>query len=53
MIAAVQVLVEMLGYCVLVVGDMVELGVESEVCYVQVGEAVKAVGIDCVLSVGK
>lgn len=53
MIVVVQVFFEMFGYCVLVVGDMVELGVESEVCYIQVGEVVKVVGIDCVLSIGK
>ncbi len=41
------------GYRVLVVGDMAELGAESEACHVQVGEAAKAAGIDCVLSVGK
>lgn len=53
MTAAVQVLSEMPGYRVLVVGDMAELGAESEVCHVQVGEAAKAAGIDCVLSSGK
>ncbi|CAJ1297654.1 D-alanyl-D-alanine-adding enzyme [Escherichia coli] len=53
MTAAVQVLAEMPGYRVLVVGDMAELGAESEACHVQVGEAAKAAGIDCVLSVGK
>lgn len=53
MTAAVQVLSEMPGYRVLVVGDMAELGGESEACHVQVGEAAKAAGIDCVLSAGK
>ena len=53
MTAAVQVLAEMPGYRVLVAGDMAELGAESEACHVQVGEAAKATGIDCVLSVGK
>ena len=53
MTAAVQVLAEMPGYRVLVVGDMAELGAESEACHAQVGEAAKAAGIDCVLSVGK
>lgn len=52
MTAAVQVLAEMPGYRVLVVGDMAELGAESEACHVQVGEAAKA-AIDRVLSVGK
>lgn len=53
MTAAVQVLAEMPGYRVLVVGDMAELGAESEASHVQVGEAAKAAGIDRVLSVGK
>jgi len=50
--AAVQVLSEMPGYRVMVVGDMAELGDESEACHTQVGEAAKASGIDRVLSVG-
>lgn len=53
MTAAVQVLAEMPGYRVMVVGDMAELGAESESCHIQVGEAAKASAIDCVLSVGK
>lgn len=53
MTAAVQVLSEMPGFRVLVVGDMAELGAESEACHVQVGEAAKAADIDCVLSTGK
>lgn len=53
MTAAVQVLAEMPGYRVLVVGDMAELGADSDACHVQVGEAAKAAGIDRVLSVGK
>ena len=53
MTAAVQVLSEMPGYRVMVVGDMAELGDESEACHVQVGDAAKASGIDCVLSAGK
>ncbi|WP_285111135.1 UDP-N-acetylmuramoyl-tripeptide--D-alanyl-D-alanine ligase [Leclercia adecarboxylata] len=52
MTAAVQVLSEMPGYRVMVVGDMAELGDESEACHLQVGEAAKASGIDRVLSVG-
>lgn len=52
MTAAVQVLSEMPGYRVLVVGDMAELGAESEACHIQVGEAAKTAGIDRVLSVG-
>ncbi|EIQ8035754.1 UDP-N-acetylmuramoyl-tripeptide--D-alanyl-D-alanine ligase, partial [Salmonella enterica subsp. enterica serovar Heidelberg str. N4541] len=35
------------------VGDMAELGAESEACHLQVGEAAKAAGIDRVLSTGK
>ena len=53
MTAAVQVLSEMPGYRIMVVGDMAELGDESEACHTQVGEAAKAAGLDCVLSVGK
>ncbi len=52
MTAAAHVLAEMPGYRVMVVGDMAELGDESEACHVQVGEAAKSVGIDKVLSVG-
>lgn len=52
MTAAVQVLSEMPGYRVMVVGDMAELGAESEACHAQVGEAAKAAGIDLVLSAG-
>ncbi len=52
MTAAAQVLSEMPGFRVMVVGDMAELGEESEACHNQVGEAAKAAGIDCVISVG-
>ncbi len=52
MTAAVQVLSEMPGYRVLVVGDMAELGTESAACHRQVGEAAKAAGLDRVLSTG-
>ncbi|MGG4732288.1 UDP-N-acetylmuramoyl-tripeptide--D-alanyl-D-alanine ligase [Leclercia adecarboxylata] len=52
MTAAVQVLSEMPGYRVMVVGDMAELGDESEACHIHVGEAAKASGIDRVLSAG-
>lgn len=52
MTAAAQVLSEMPGYRVLVVGDMAELGAEAQACHRQVGEAAKSAGIDCVLSVG-
>lgn len=53
MTAAAHVLAEMPGYRVMVVGDMAELGDESEACHIQVGETAKAVGIERVLSVGK
>lgn len=52
MTAAAQVLSEMPGYRIMVVGDMAELGDESEACHQQVGEAAKASGLDRVLSVG-
>lgn len=53
MTAAAQVLSEMPGFRVMVVGDMAELGAEAQECHRQVGEAAKAAGIDCVLSVGE
>ncbi|ERK12386.1 MAG: UDP-N-acetylmuramoyl-tripeptide--D-alanyl-D-alanine ligase [Pantoea sp.] len=53
MTAAAQVLGDMPGYRVMVVGDMAELGDETESCHRQVGEAAKAAGIDCVLSTGR
>ncbi|MBS0055055.1 UDP-N-acetylmuramoyl-tripeptide--D-alanyl-D-alanine ligase [Yersinia sp. Marseille-Q3913] len=52
MTAAAQVLAEMPGYRVMVVGDMGELGDTAIDCHRQVGEAAKQVGIDKVLSVG-
>lgn len=52
MIAAAQVLAEMPGYRVMVVGDMAELGDTAIDCHRQVGDAAKRVGIDKVLSVG-
>lgn len=52
MTAAAQVLSEMPGYRVLVVGDMAELGNDAQACHREVGEAAKAAGIDRVLSVG-
>ncbi|RPH30859.1 UDP-N-acetylmuramoyl-tripeptide--D-alanyl-D-alanine ligase [Buttiauxella warmboldiae] len=52
MTAAAQVLSEMPGLRVMVVGDMAELGDEAVECHRQVGEAAKASGIDCLLSVG-
>lgn len=41
MTAAVQVLSEMPGYRVLVVGDMAELGAESEACHLQLARPQK------------
>lgn len=52
MVAAAQVLADMPGYRVMVVGDMAELGDETEHCHRQVGEALQAAGVDKVLSVG-
>lgn len=52
MTAAAQVLSEMLGYRVMAVGDMAELGAESESCHRQVGEAIRDAGIDKVFSIG-
>lgn len=53
MTAAAQVLGEMPGYRVMVVGDMAELGDEEQECHRQVGEAVRLAGIDKLLSVGQ
>lgn len=52
MTAAAQVLSEMPGYRVMAVGDMAELGAESESCHRQVGEAIRNAGIDKVFSIG-
>ncbi|XOD70009.1 MAG: UDP-N-acetylmuramoyl-tripeptide--D-alanyl-D-alanine ligase [Sodalis sp. (in: enterobacteria)] len=52
MTAAAQVLADMPGYRVMVVGDMTELGNEAAKYHHQVGEAIAKVGIDQVLSVG-
>ena len=52
MTAAAQVLSEMPGYRVMAVGDMAELGAESESCHRQVGEAARLAGVDKVISVG-
>ncbi len=53
MVAAAQVLSEMPGYRVMVVGDMAELGDESEQLHREVGLAAKAAGVDRVLSTGQ
>lgn len=52
MTAAVQVLADLPGYRVMVVGDMGELGGDAEACHRQVGDVARAAGIDAVLSVG-
>ncbi|NIH12053.1 MAG: UDP-N-acetylmuramoyl-tripeptide--D-alanyl-D-alanine ligase [Serratia symbiotica] len=52
MTTAAQVLAEMPGYRVMVVGDMDELGAEAQECHRQVGEAARRAGIDKVISVG-
>ncbi|ARD40388.1 UDP-N-acetylmuramoyl-tripeptide--D-alanyl-D-alanine ligase [Edwardsiella ictaluri] len=52
MSAAAEVLGNMPGYRVMVVGDMAELGTEAEACHRRVGQAARAAGIDKVLSVG-
>ncbi|QOL15926.1 UDP-N-acetylmuramoyl-tripeptide--D-alanyl-D-alanine ligase [Dickeya dianthicola] len=52
MTAAAQVLAEMPGYRVMVVGDMAELGPDAQACHRQVGEAARKANIDKVLSVG-
>ncbi len=41
MTAAVHILSEMPGYRVLVVGDMAELGAESEACHLQLARPQK------------
>ncbi|SNC58983.1 UDP-N-acetylmuramoyl-tripeptide--D-alanyl-D-alanine ligase [Sodalis endosymbiont of Henestaris halophilus] len=52
MTESIQVLVDMPGYRVLVVGDMAELGDKAAEYHWQVGEAVSLTDIDKVLSVG-
>ncbi|MDC9597737.1 UDP-N-acetylmuramoyl-tripeptide--D-alanyl-D-alanine ligase [Xenorhabdus anantnagensis] len=52
MIAAANVLSQMPGYRVMVVGDMGELGDQAIECHHEVGEAVASTNIDKVLSVG-
>lgn len=53
MTAAAQVLAEMPGYRVMIVGDMAELGDEAEACHREVGDAARIAGVDKVLSTGK
>lgn len=53
MTAAIDVLTNQPGYKVLVVGDMAELGPDSEKFHQQIGELAGQTNIDCVVSVGK
>ncbi len=53
MTAAIDVLAKQSGYKVLVVGDMAELGDESEKYHQQIGELAKQAQLDCVVSIGK
>lgn len=50
--AAIEVLSRQKGYRVLVVGDMAELGKDSEKCHKQIGKEAKMANLDCVVSVG-
>lgn len=52
MTAAAQVLAEMPGYRVMIVGDMAEMGAEAAECHRQVGNAIRHAAIDKVLSTG-
>ncbi len=52
MTAAAQVLSDMPGYRVMVVGDMAELGAGAAECHREVGEVARKARIDKVLSVG-
>ncbi|MXP56491.1 UDP-N-acetylmuramoyl-tripeptide--D-alanyl-D-alanine ligase [Pantoea sp. Mhis] len=52
MIAAINFLKNISGFRVLVVGDMAELGDQTEAYHRQIGKVVKASGIDCILSIG-
>ena len=53
MAAAIDVLNDMPGYRVMVVGDMGELGEYAEACHRQIGELLRSSSIDKVISVGK
>src|SRR5699024_6115018 len=52
MIAAAEVLAMMPGYKIMIVGDMGELGPEASLYHQHVGEAIKPLAIDKVLTVG-
>ncbi|CAK9886039.1 MAG: UDP-N-acetylmuramoyl-tripeptide--D-alanyl-D-alanine ligase [Candidatus Erwinia impunctatus] len=53
MTAAIEVLAEMPGMRVFVVGDMAELGEDVDACHQQIGEIAAQAGIDKVLSIGQ
>lgn len=53
MTSAVQVLANMPGYRVIVVGDMAELGEQEVDCHRQVGKIIALAKIDKVLSIGR
>lgn len=51
--AAIDVLAQLEGLSIFVVGDMGELGDQAEILHQEVGQYAKQKQIDCVLSVGK
>ncbi|MXP67182.1 UDP-N-acetylmuramoyl-tripeptide--D-alanyl-D-alanine ligase [Pantoea sp. Aalb] len=53
MTAAIDVLSHMPGFRVLVTGDMLELGCQSEALHIKIGELVKSAEIDYILSIGR
>ncbi|WP_395479864.1 UDP-N-acetylmuramoyl-tripeptide--D-alanyl-D-alanine ligase [Candidatus Curculioniphilus buchneri] len=53
MIAAAQVLKDMPGYRVMVVGDMLDLGSETIAYHCQVGNFISQISIDKILSIGR
>lgn len=53
MTAAIHVLAKQKGFRVLVVGDMAELGNNTEILHQQIGNEAKFAQLDCVVSIGK